>query len=240
MSRKSSRRGSGGRTPLTRERILDAALALADAEGVEGLTMRRLAAELGVEAMTIYYHVPNKDAILDALVERVVGEIEMPEPGTEWRPGLRGIAASAYEVLGRHRWATRTMLGPGRNPGPMRLRYMDQILATLADAGFEPTVADHAYHALEGHIMGFTLWEAGMNLGTREELQVLARAFLAQLPAETYPSVAAHIEHHLESRRPGDEGSFAFALDLLLDGLARLRPRSDAPIGPDRGQRAST
>jgi AcrR family transcriptional regulator len=212
-----------GRTPLSRERILDAALALADAEGVEGLTMRRLAAELGVEAMTIYYHVPNKDSILDALVERVIGEIEMSEPGTEWRPALRGIAVSAYEVLGRHRWATRLMLRGGGWPGPMRLRYMDTILATLADAGFEPTTADHAYHAIEGHVMGFTLWEVGMNLGTREELQVMARAFLAQLPAETYPSVAAHIEHHLEPRRPDDVGSFAFALDLLLDGLDRIR-----------------
>jgi AcrR family transcriptional regulator len=223
MSRKPTRRRSSGRSPLSRERILDAALALADAEGVEGLTMRRLAADLGVEAMTIYYHVPNKDAILDALVERVIGEFEMPKRGTEWRPALRGIAVSAYEVLGRHRWATRTMLGPGRNPGPMRLRYMDTILATLADAGFEPMVADHAYHALEGHVMGFTLWEAGMNLGTREELQVMARAFLEELPTETYPSVASHIQHHLEPRKSGDVGSFAFALDLLLDGLDRIR-----------------
>ena len=223
MSRQSTRGTPRGRTPLSRERILDAALALADAEGVEGLTMRRLAAELGVEAMTIYYHVPNKASILDALVERVIGEIEMPEPGTEWRPALRGIAMSAYEVLGRHRWATRLMLRGEGWPGPMRLRYMDTILATLADAGFEPTVADHAYHAIEGHVMGFTLWEVGMNLGTREELLAMARAFLEQLPTETYPSVTAHVAHHLEPRGPDDVGSFAFALDLLLDGLDRIR-----------------
>ncbi len=223
MSRKPTPSAPPGRVPLSRDRILDGAIALADAEGVEKLTMRRLAADLGVEAMTIYYHVPNKDAILDALVERVIGEIELPEPGAEWRSALRSLALSAYEVLGRHRWATRLMLGPGRAPGPMRMRYMDTILAVLTDAGFEPTVADHAYHALEGHVMGFTLWEAGMNLGTREEVQALGRAFLAQLEVATYPSVAAHIEHHLEPRRPGDEGSFAFALDLLLDGLARIR-----------------
>jgi AcrR family transcriptional regulator len=203
--------------------VLEAAMQLADAEGVAELTMRRLAAELGVEAMTIYYHVLNKAAILDALVERVIGEIAMPESSAEWRPALRSIALSAYEVLGRHRWATQTMLGPGRGPGPMRLRYMDTILAILADAGFAPTVADHAYHAIEGHVMGFTLWEAGMNLGTREELQGMARAFLAELPVATYPSVAAHIEHHLEPRRPDDVSSFAFALDLLLDGLDRIR-----------------
>ena len=223
MSRTTARTTAAGRTPLTRDRVLDAALALADADGVPGLTMRRLAAELGVEAMTIYYHVPNKDGILDALVERVIGEIELPDPGTDWRPALRSLALSAYEVLGRHRWATRVMLGPGRSPGPMRMRYMDTILAILAGAGFEPTVADHAYHAIEGHVMGFTLWEAGMNLGTREEIQAMGRAFLAELPVETYPNVAAHIEHHLEPRRAGDEGSFAFALDLLLDGLARIR-----------------
>ena len=215
--------GSRQRTPLSRERVLDAAIALADAEGVQGLTMRRLAAELGVEAMTIYYHVPNKDGILDALVERVIAEIELPQRGTEWRAALRSLALSAYAVLGRHRWATQMMLGPGRSPGPMRMRYMDSILAILTDAGFEPTVADHAYHAIEGHVMGFTLWEAGMNLGTREEVQALGRAFLAELPTETYPNVAAHIEHHLEPRRPDAVSSFAFALDLLLDGLARLR-----------------
>jgi AcrR family transcriptional regulator len=222
MSRKVAP-GSRERIPLSRERVLDAAIALADAEGIQGLTMRRLAAALGVEAMTIYYHVPNKGGILDALVERVIAEIELPEAGTEWRDALRSLALSAYDVLGRHRWATQMMLGPGRSPGPMRLRYMDTILACLTDAGFEPTVADHAYHAIEGHIMGFTLWEAGMNLGTREEIQAMGRAFLAELPAETYPNVAAHIEHHLEPRRPDDVGSFAFALDLLLDGLARLR-----------------
>lgn len=198
-------------------------MALADAEGVEGLTMRRLAAELDVEAMTIYYHVPNKDGILDALVERVISEIELPEPGAEWRPALRSIALSAYEVFGRHRWAPQVMLAR-RGSGPMRLRYMDTILAILTDAGFEPTVSDHAYHALEGHVMGFTLWEVGMNLGTREEVQALGRAFLAQLPAQAYPSVAAHIEHHLAPPRPDNQGSFAFALDLLLDGLARLQP----------------
>ena len=223
MSSKTPRPTTGGRPPLTRERILDAAIALADAEGVGGLTMRRLAGELGVEAMTIYYHVANKDAILDALVERVIAEIQLPERGAEWRSGLRSLAISAYEVLGRHRWATAMMLGPGRSAGPMRLRYMDTILALLTDAGFEPTIADHAYHAIEGHVMGFTLWEAGMNLGTREEVQALGREFLAQLPTEAYPNVAAHIEHHLEPRRPGDVGSFAFALDLLLDGLARIR-----------------
>lgn len=223
MSRRSTRPETGRRPPLSRERVLDAALRLADVDGVGGLTMRRLASELGVEAMTIYYHVPNKDAILDELVERVIGEIETPDPAMAWRPALRAIALSAYEVLGRHRWATRTMLGPGRSPGPMRLRYMDTILAILARAGFEASVADHAYHALEGHVMGFTLWEAGMNLGTREEVQVMARTFLAELPVETYPSVAAHIEHHLEPRRPDDAGSFAFALDLLLDGLDRIR-----------------
>lgn len=223
MSRTTARGAPPGRRPLTRDRILDAALALADAEGVQGLTMRRLAADLGVEAMTIYYHVPNKDGILDAIVERVIAEIEMPDPGRDWRPALRSLVLSAYEVLGRHRWATRVMLGPGRSPGPMRMRYMDTILAILTDAGFEPMVADHAYHAIEGHVMGFTLWEAGMNLGTREEVQAMGRAFLAELPVETYPNVAAHIEHHLEPRRPGDEGSFAFALDLLLDGLARTR-----------------
>jgi AcrR family transcriptional regulator len=237
-----SRRSRGaGRTPLSRDRVLEEAMVLADAHGVEGLTMRRLAAELGVEAMTIYYHVPNKEAILGELVERVMAEIDYPERGTEWRTALRATALSAYEVLGRHPWAPRVMLAR-RAPGPMRLRYMETILSLLADAGFSPMVADHAYHALEGHIMGFTLWELGMDLGSRQDLQALARAFLAQLPTETYPSVAAHIEHHLVPSRRDDQGSFAFALDLLLDGLARLEPKPGVQVmkrdAPRRGSAA--
>ena len=114
MSRKPARGASRERIPLSRERVLDAALALADAEGIQRLTMRRLAAELGVEAMTIYYHVPNKNGIFDALVERVIAEIQLPEQGTEWRPALRSLALSAYEVLGRHRCSCRARQRPRR------------------------------------------------------------------------------------------------------------------------------
>jgi AcrR family transcriptional regulator len=201
---------------------MDAAMRLVDAEGVEALTMRRLATELGVEAMTLYYHVPNKAAILNELVERVAAEFELPDESTEWRTALRATALSAYRALARHPWAPRMMLG-GSELRPNRLRYMDSILGTLHGAGFSPTVADHAYHALEGHVMGFTLWVHGMNLGTREDLQALATDFVRSLPAGEYPHVEAHVDHHLAPPDPDDQGSFAFALELLLDGLARLR-----------------
>lgn len=211
---------------MTRERVVDGALALADARGLDALTMRRLAADLGVEAMTLYYHLPNKAAILDAMIERVTAEFELPPPDADWKPALRQLALSAFDVLQRHPWAAGLMLRT-RAPGPMRLRHMDQILAILARAGFPPTVADHAYHAIEGHVMGFTLWVGGMDLGTPDDLQALGRAFLQRLPAETYPHVAAHVEHHLGPRDPEDVGSFAFALDLLLDGLERFVPEDD-------------
>lgn len=183
--------------------------------------MRRLAAELGVEAMTLYYHVPNKAAILNEITERVAEEFELPGPDAAWRPALRAMALSAYRALARHPWAPQVMLG-STEIRPNRLRHMEAMLGTLERAGFPPRMADHAYHAIEGHVMGFTLWVRGMNLGSRDELEALASGFLGSLPAGEYPHIRAHVEHHLAPPDPEDEGSFAFALDLLLDGLERL------------------
>ena len=209
------------RTPLSRERVLAAAIELADEEGIGALTMRRLAQELGVEAMTLYYHVANKRALLTQMVDLVESEIDLPSPGGDWKAELRRTAMSAYDALTRHPWAAPLVLTQSGD-SMTRLRYMDGILGTLRLAGFSADLTDHAYHALESHIMGFTLWEVGMNLGTREDLEALASGFLATLPTAEFPHLAEHVLQHLKPRNPDDEGEFAFGLDLILDGLERM------------------
>jgi AcrR family transcriptional regulator len=210
------------RVPLSRDRVLAAAIRLADASGIESLTMRRLAQELNVEAMTLYYHVANKHDILNGMVDLVTEEFELPDPRTDWKVAIRTTAMSAYAALIRHPWAASLMLsGPGVSRA--RFRYMDALLGSLRAGGFSAEMTDHAYHALESHIMGFTLWEVGMNLGTREEMTTMATSVLEELPREELPHLAEHIEQHLKPRRPDDEGEFAFGLDLLLDSLERMR-----------------
>jgi len=210
------------RMPLSRERVLRAAIELADAGGIESLTMRRLAQELGVEAMTLYYHVANKDDILAGMVDMVVSEMEAPGSDGDWKSSLRTSAISAYEVLVRHRWAANLVLsGPGVSPA--RLRHMNGILGVLRISGFSPEMTDHAYHALDSHIMGFALWVASMNLGSEEDLKAMAAEFLTTLSREELPHLAEHVEQHLKPSDPNDEGEFEFGLDLILDGLERLR-----------------
>jgi AcrR family transcriptional regulator len=210
------------RVPLSRVRVIDAAIRLADEGGIESLTMRRLALELGVEAMSLYYYIASKDEILNGIVDVVVGEFELPSPGADWKAALRRTATSAYEILLRHPWAASLVLSAS-GFSAARMRYMDSILRTLREAGFSADMTDHAYHALESHIMGFTLWEVGMNLGSAEELAGLATDFLKELSVDEYPYLAEHIEQHLKERSPEDEGEFAFGLDLILDGLERVR-----------------
>ena len=210
------------RAPLSRERVLHAAIALADEGGIEALSMRKLGQELGVEAMSLYNHVASKEEILNGIVDLVLDEFELPSPGADWKAALRRTAVSAYEVLVRHSWAAGLVLS-STGVSQARLRYMESILGTLRRAGFSAEMTDHGYHALESHIMGFTLWEVGMDLGSREDLARKATDFLGALEREELPHLAEHVEQHLKPRRPDDEGDFAFGLDLLLDGLERLR-----------------
>ncbi len=207
------------RPPMSRERVLEAAIGLADRGGIGSLSMRKLAQELGVEAMTLYYYVANKDEILDGIVDMVVGEMELPPAGLEWKAAVRHTSMSAHEVLRAHPWAASLLLSPTR-VSQARLRYMDALLGTLRGAGFSAEMTDHAYHALDSHVMGFTLWVVGMNL-PEADLEEMATAFLADLPREELPHLAEHVEQHLNPRDPDDEGDFAFGLDLILDGLER-------------------
>ena len=210
------------RVPMSRDRVLDAAIGLADAGGIESLTMRRLAQELGVEAMTLYYYVANKDDILNGIADLIVGRIELPSPGADWKAAIRRTAISANEVLQRHPWAASLVLSSS-GFSEARMRYMDAILGSLREAGFSAETTDLAYHVLESHIMGFALWVAGMNLGSEEDVAALAKDFLRDFPRDRLPHLAEHIEQHMKPHGSDDPGAFAFGLDLILDGLERVR-----------------
>jgi AcrR family transcriptional regulator len=212
---------------MSRDLVLSTALRVADEEGIDGLTMRRLAQELGVEAMTLYYYVANKDEILSGIVDLVHAEIELPGPGDPWKPALRRTATSAHEVMLRHGWASAYWLRTGLTPE--HLRYMEAILGCLRAGGFTPYQTHLAYHALESHIVGFTLWLAGMALP--DDLTDLANEVLREVPADEYPAFVEHIHEHLRPPRRTDVGAFAFALDLLLDGFERMRAGGSAALG---------
>lgn len=200
--------------------MLKAAIRLADDGGIEALSMRKLAQALRVEAMSLYNHVANKDDLLAGIVELVASEIELAPAGPDWKAALRQSAISAHEVLLRHRWAPGLWMSTAE-VGPARLRNADAILRTLREAGFSEDLTYHGYHILQSHVMGFTLYALSFRSGA-EELKELAATFLRDFPADEYPDLAEHIKQHME---PSDErqGAFVFGLDLILDGLERLR-----------------
>jgi AcrR family transcriptional regulator len=206
------------RAPLSIERVLSAAISLADEGGLESLTMRKLARQLGVEVMSLYYYVSKKDDILDAIVDLVVREIEIATEGPNWKAEIRRSAVSAHQVLERHPWACGLMMSPARVRAG-RMRYMDSLLGRLRQAGFSAELTDRAYHALDSHIIGSTLWGAGYSAGVPPE--DFGATFLRNLPIDQYPYLAEHVEQHLAIPQAG-ETAFQFGLDLILDGLERI------------------
>ena len=213
--------GPEPRVPLSRERVLHAALALADRSGIESLSMRRLGQELGVEAMSLYNHVANKDDILNGIVEIAESEIQLPKPGMTWKAALRRTAISAHDVFERHPWAASLTLSISGSR-PARWRYMNAILGCLRQSGLSPDVTDLAYHALESHVAGYTLWAAQLEDVDETQLPDLAATFLKEVGGGQYPYVVEHVHQHLKERDPEAEGAFAFGLDLILDGLERI------------------
>ena len=216
------------RIPLSRERVLAAALALADRDGIESLTMRKLAADLGVEAMTLYYYVARKRDIIDGIFDTVMAEIEVPMGGVDWKAAIRRGAMSAHDVLLRHPWAAGEIWTAGA--GPARLAYMEALLGRLREAGFSPSMTHHAYHALDSHIVGFTLWASGY-AAVADEMEDVAPSMVRDLPADRFPNLLEHIQQHLAPSPDPDaasEGEFAFGLDLILDGLERILEASKA------------
>ena len=210
------------RVPLTRERVLRAALALADSKGIGSLSMRNLGEELGVEAMSLYNHVANKDDILDGIVDLVFSEIALPTERAEWKPAMRGRAISAHEALLRHPWAP-SMMQSRTKPGPATLRHHDSVLGSLRNAGFTLVMAAHAISVIDGYVCGFALQQINIPLQSREQVAEVGEGILRQL-GEQYPHLAEMITDH--AMKPGYDyaDEFEFGLDLILDGLGRLRP----------------
>jgi len=156
------------RLPLSKERILQVAVDVSDRDGLAALTMRRLGAELGVEAMSLYKHVANKEEILDGIVELVVGEIEIPSDGAAWKEAMRRRAISAREVLSRHSWAIGLLEARG-SKGHTALRYLDAILGNLRSAGFSIEDAAHAFWLLDSYVYGHVIQESSLPMSTSEE-----------------------------------------------------------------------
>ena len=209
------------RTPLSRDRVLKGALAIADAHGLASLTIRTLASSLGAKPMSVYYHVANKDEILDGLVDLVFGEIDLPVSGRSWRGEMERRAHSARSVLARHRWAIG-LLESRLTPGPANLRHHDAVIATLRGAGFSAGLTAHAYALLDSYVYGFALQEAGLPFEGPESVGEVAEPIIELMGAGEYPHlVEMATSYYLQPGYDfGDE--FAFGLGLVLDGLERL------------------
>jgi AcrR family transcriptional regulator len=205
---------------LSPERVLRAAVALADSAGIESLTMRRLGQDLGVEAMSLYKHVANKDALLDGMVDLVFAEIELPSGDTDWRTAMRDRAVSTRAALTRHPWGTPLMQSRTA-PGPATLRHHDTVIGTLRGAGFSVELTAHAFSVLDGYIYGFAMQQRSLPFDTLEEAQEVGRQMFARMPAGAYPHLTELTVQHI--LQPGyDYGDeFEYGLDLILDGLGR-------------------
>jgi AcrR family transcriptional regulator len=210
------------RTRLNRERVIAAAVSLADAGGLQGLSMRRLGEELGVEAMSIYNHVANKDDLVNGMADAVFAEIELPSHIDDWKTAIRKRSISFRDALARHPWAT-TVRDSGTNPGPATLRHHDRVIGTFRNGGFSVAQAAHAFSAVDSYIYGFAMQEKSLPFATPEETAAMAEIMLAQLPRSEYPYLAELTADHV--LQPGyfygDE--FLVGLDLMLDGLENMR-----------------
>jgi AcrR family transcriptional regulator len=213
--------GGEGRTQLTRERVLSAAIQLADRDGIEALSMRKLAQDLGIEAMSLYTHVRSKNDLLDGLIDVVIGQIPISPDGHDWQASLRQLALAARAVMLRHPWAPRAVEAQAA-PGPAALRYVNALLGVLREGGFSVAQAHHALHILGSRALGFSqdlFDDSG-------DLEPEAAAVLAEHLGASHPYVVemALAVTHEGALGPCDDGAeFEFVLDFILDGLARLQ-----------------
>jgi AcrR family transcriptional regulator len=202
--------------------VLEVAVDLADRNGLEAPSMRKLGEALGVEAMSLYSHVANKDDLLDGMIDAVFTEIDLPSADDGWRIAMRQRAVSVREVLRRHRWAIGLMESR-TSPGPATLAHHDAVIGVLRAGGFSVPQTAHAFSVLDSYIYGFALQEKGLPFQTADEAAEVAQAMFARIPVDRYPHVVELATQH--ALQPGyDYGAeFEFGLDLILDGLERLR-----------------
>jgi AcrR family transcriptional regulator len=215
---------SGGepRSRLSRERVLRAAIAHADAGGLEALSMRKLADELGAAPMALYRHVANKEDLIDGMVDVVFSEIGLPPSGSGWKAAMRDRAISVRDALLRHRWAIGLMESR-RNPGPANLRHHDAVIGSLRAAGFDMAMAAHAYSLLDSYIYGFALTKMNLPFEGGDDVAEVAESMLEPFAVDDYPNLVAFITEH--AMKPGyDYGDeFEYGLDVILDGLEMAR-----------------
>jgi AcrR family transcriptional regulator len=208
------------RAQLTRDRVVLAGLQIADASGVDAVTMRRVGQELGFEAMSLYRHVAGKDDLLNGMLDVVLAEWELPSDDEEWAQAVRASALSVHAALRRHPWAARLLMS-GSHLRPARLDYMDRLLGTLRRGGFDADTTYHVYHLLDGHIFGFSLWEIAYTTSATDE-ELVAR-FMASVPWEDYPHLTQHRDQHMSDGAHREVSAFEVGLDLILDGLQKPR-----------------
>ncbi len=223
MAKKTDSENKRRRT-LSADRVLAEAVSLADESGIESLSMRKLGQALGVEAMSLYNHVANKEEILDGIVDRVVGEIEIPSGETDWKTAMRQRAVSARKVFLRHPWVT-TLIESRIKMSPVRVRYFDATIGALRAGGFSIELAYHAFLTLDSYIYGFNLHEVSWQFEP-EERQDVAADLGSQVSAEEYPFIAEIMEFVLSPDNARDKAGyvaeFEFGLNLVLDGLEKL------------------
>ena len=226
----SKREGNtNSRAPLTRDRVLRAAVDLADELGIDALSMRKLGEVLGVQAMSLYKHVTNKEDILDGIIDLVASEIECPSHEGDWKRAMRRRCRSAHEVLLRHPWAGMLMVSR-INVGPAMLRYVDATLGCLVAAGFSFAMADHAWNAIDNHVYGFTLQKLNFPFEPGEYAES-AKAWIHKIPEARYPYLHGLSSEVIAGRHDG-LADFDFGLDLILDGLERILDGKDDGEAP--------
>jgi AcrR family transcriptional regulator len=215
-------KGQEPRERLSRERVLQSAIGLADAAGIDSLSMRKLGEELGVEAMSLYNHVSNKDDLLNGMIDAVFAEIESPSLEEDWKTAMRKRGLSVRAALLRHPWATGLM-DSGTTPGAATLRHHDRVIGCLRGGGFSFAMTAHAFSVLDGYIYGFAMQDKSLPFDTPEDTAAMAIAMLARFPVGEYPFLAAFMREHVlkPGYAYGDE--FEYGLDLILDALERRR-----------------
>jgi AcrR family transcriptional regulator len=221
------------RVPLSRERVLHAATTLAARVGIESLTMRKLADDLGVGAMSLYHYVPNKEELLDGMVDIVFSEIELPSTDLDWKTGMRRRAISTRQVLNRHRWAVGLMESR-MTPGPASLRLHNAVLGCLREAGFSIEMTIQAYSVQDAYIYGFALQEKNLPFDSTEESAAVAEEQVRQFTelaeerqfaalAEEFPYLAEVVAGHVAKVGYDFTAAFEYGLDLILDALEQRR-----------------
>ncbi|WP_443079228.1 TetR/AcrR family transcriptional regulator C-terminal domain-containing protein [Streptomyces sp. NBC_01498] len=213
------RRGGSARAPLSRERVIRTAVAVADSKGSAALTMRAIAEPLGVEAMSLYHHVAGREDVLDGMVDAVFAEIELPPLDTDWKSAMRRRAESARAVLRRHPWAVALMDSRTR-PGPATLRHHDAVLGALRAGGLSVPAAAHAFSLIDSYLYGFVMQELSLPFSNTAELDAVADGIVREMPADAYPHLMELVTEHVLQPGYAYADEFAYGLNLILEALS--------------------